>query len=158
MDLSAFIFLLADVAHSAYDHLKAEGLCYRIEGFVNALVDYTTTQCIPTPEDQKKDLVSFILVSGKPIFHVEAAKKGWLVGVVAAVGKVMRDNPKLPAGKVIVTDTSLLKQRIGFWFEGELTKSLQKRAYDGTINVDELYRQLNAHLRELTNLESFQSR
>jgi hypothetical protein len=98
--------------------LRPKVLCYRIEDFVNALVDYTTTQCIPAPEDQKKDLVSFILVSGKPIFNLEAAKKGWLVAVVAAVGKVMRDNPKLPAGKVIVTDTSLLKQRRGFWFEG----------------------------------------
>ena len=128
--------------------LKSKGLCYTIENYINGLVDYTTTKCLPGTGSQK-GTIGFILISSKPIFSVEASKKAWLIGVVGAVGKVMRDNPNIKVGEVYVSDTNLMKNRRAYIFPGELAKTLQLKAFDGEINLEHLYLQLNRAMKEI---------
>jgi hypothetical protein len=132
------------IAHAEDDYLKAERLCYEIERNINAQVDFTTTKCLLGPGLQKGS-ISFILISKEPILSLRKSKKTrqyWLIAVVRAVGMAMWDNPKIKMGDVYVTDTNLMEKHKALCFSGELAKVLQRKAFNGEINLDQLYLEL----------------
>lgn len=133
---------LGIIAHAEDDQLKAERLCYEIEKDINAQVDFTTTRCLPDPSLRKG---SIILISKEPILSLRKSKKTrqyWLITVVKAVGIAMWDNPKIKIGDVYTTDTNLMEKHKALCFSGELAKVLQRKAFNGEINLDQLYLEL----------------
>ena len=136
---------LGIIAHAEDDSLKAEGLCYEIERNINAQVDFTTTKCLSGPGLQKGS-ISFILISKEPILSLRKSKKTrryWLINVVRAVGTAMWDNPKIKMGDVYATDTNLMEKHKKLYLSrAELAKVLQRKAFNGEINLDQLYLEL----------------
>jgi hypothetical protein len=133
---------LGIIAHAEDDNLKAERLCYEIERDINAQVDFTTTRCLPGPSLQKG---SIILISKEPILSLRKSKKTrryWLINVVRVVGMAMWDNPKIKIGDIYTTDTNLMEKHKALCFSGELAKVLQRKAFNGEINLDQLYLEL----------------
>ncbi|MBI3416057.1 MAG: hypothetical protein HY043_12225 [Verrucomicrobia bacterium] len=127
--------------------LIGKGLAYDIEKVVNALVDYTSTACIATVGKQS-DSYSFIIISEKPIFKVEAAKKGWLLTVAGAVGKTLHDNPKFSADEVWVSDASLMKERRAFAVDASLLQSLQQRVKGDQMTLEQMYTEITRSMTE----------
>lgn len=125
----------------AYEVGKGLELCWDIQNYINILVDYTTTKCIPS-RAEKKDVVSFILISEKPVFSSEDAKKAWLLVVVGAVGKVMNDRPNIEGDEVIVSDVNLTRQYRYYSFPVNLAKNLQGQLYRNEISLDRCYTDL----------------
>ena len=110
----------------------------------NAIVDYTQTRCFPT--GGKAGAFSFIVVSSAPVFSVEASKKAWQLVVVAAVGKLLNDRPTYKMDELIVSDTNLMKDRVGYALPASLAKSLQSRMFNGRTNLDAAYAEIQKSL------------
>src|SRR5262245_29497614 len=51
---------------------QGQSVCYEVEKYINALVDYTQTSCIPARG--KAGASSFTILSSAPVFSVEASK------------------------------------------------------------------------------------
>ena len=142
-----FVLTINNVGYSDDEGLRIKGLCYEIESYINALVEYTNTKCLAGAGEQK-GTIGLILVSEKPIFAKEIAKKGWLIVVVGAVGKIISENPNSKIETIVVCDVNMLAQRKAFSFPGILANNLQQKAYNGEINIEQLYKQLIASLKE----------
>ena len=140
------IFINSNV-YSDDEELRVKGFCYTIESYINALVDYTDTKCLAGAGEQK-GTIGLILISEKPIFAKEAEKKAWLIVVVGAVGKTITDNPNIKVDTIIVSDINMMAKRKAFSFPGILAKNLQQKAYDGVIDIEQLYKQLITSLKE----------
>jgi hypothetical protein len=133
------ISLLSAQAVNADDFaLVALGLCSQIELYTNQTADYTLTKCIPHLADGPRS-IDFILVSEKPVFSHEDAKKAWLLVAVSAVGKVMNDHPDMTIENVIVSDANLMKMRKSYRLPGGLCKDLQRKLYYGEVTLDRAY-------------------
>jgi hypothetical protein len=127
----------------ADEALEAAGLCHKIENFMNALVDYTNTKCLPAAD---RGALSFILISEKSIFSVEASKKAWLIVTVGAVGKVMNTHKSIKSSDVFVSDLNMMKDRKSYKYPTALAKSLQRQAETDQIGIEDLYKQLHKAL------------
>src|SRR6266852_8129918 len=86
----------------AVEALQALGFCSEVQNYVNALVDFTNTKCLPGGA-KKKGSFDLLMISEKPVFSVPAAKNAWLLVVVASVGKVSRENPDMNVSEVWVS-------------------------------------------------------
>jgi hypothetical protein len=122
---------------------KGQSICYEIQNYVNALVDYTRTSCVPAAGE---GALSFIVISSEPVFSVEASKKAWLLVVVAAVGKLMNDQPAVKIDKLFVSDANLMKGRVAYSFPATLTRSLQSKVFNGEMQVETMYAQIGKNL------------
>jgi hypothetical protein len=77
--MSALLFLPFAATHAAPDDnqfLIAEGLCHQMEPLINTLIDYSYTKCLTLGVSEATG-TSFIFITEKPLFAVEASKKGW---------------------------------------------------------------------------------
>jgi hypothetical protein len=88
--------------------LIAMGLCEDMAVKVNALVDYTSTKCIPNLSPKG---TNFIFLSEQPVFSVEPSKKAWVIVVVLSVGRTLNDKPSYRADKILVADASMVPQK-----------------------------------------------
>ncbi len=86
----AFFWSLSVAAQSVE---KGQSICFDVHNTVNALVDYTQTSCLPS--GGKAGAISFIVLSSQPVFSVETSKKGWLLVVVASIGKTLNEQPSV---------------------------------------------------------------
>jgi hypothetical protein len=115
---------------------------------IDTLVDYTDTVCLPTSVASSSG-VSFMLISEKPVFSVEASKKAWLLVGLGAIGYVLNEKrPDLKAGEAVFSDGERLKSRTGYFVEVSVLKSLQRRVKSGAISVESAYAELMKNLRE----------
>jgi len=142
-----FIFIINNIVYSDDEELRIKGFCYTVENYINTLVDFTNTKCLAGTGEQK-GTIGLILISEKSIFSNEAVKKAWLIVVVGAVGKTIMDNPNLKVDTIIVSDMNMMAKRKAFSFPGILAKNLQQKIYNGEINIEQLYKQLTASLKE----------
>lgn len=126
--------------------LKAEGLCAEVTRYLNALVDYTDTTCLPAASSNT-GRIDLILISSQPLFSVEPSKKGWLIGVAGVVGKVMSDHTQMKLEEIWVTDTRLIAKRRAFKFPAALAQKLQRETKGGEITLEQLYDQLSGALK-----------
>jgi hypothetical protein len=127
---------------------KGEAICYEVQNAVNVLVDYTQTSCLPA--GGKDGAFSFIVVSSQPIFLIEASKKGWLLVVVASIGKTLNEQSSVKVDELWLSDTNLMKSRIAYVFPAFLAKSLQRQVYDGQIDLEGMYTAINKNLVQKT--------
>ena len=133
--------------NSTANALTGKGLAYDIEKTINALVDYTHTACIPTAGEQP-DTYSFIILSERSIFGVEAAKKGWIMTIAGAVGKTLNDNPKFKAEEVYFSDSSLMRARRAFVVDASLLQSFQKRVKGDQMTLEQMYAEITRAMTE----------
>jgi hypothetical protein len=124
-----------------------QALCYQIEKTVNALVEFTQTSCIPA-RGKVKGGVSFILVSSKPVLSLDAARKGWIVVAVAAVGQALNRSPSVKGEEIWLSDYELTKKRTAYALPASLAKTLQREIKADKINQDEMYSAISQNLRE----------
>jgi hypothetical protein len=124
---------------------EGAAVCYQVEHYVDALVGYTRTSCIPS-KAEKPGVVSFIVISSQPIFAVEAAKKGWLAALVGAVGKILNDRPSLKVDELWVSDSGLMKKRSAYVVSAPFVKALQRKVFTGELSLEEGYASLTKRL------------
>ena len=111
---------------------------------MNALVDYTQTSCLPS--GGKAGALSFIVLSSQPVFSVKASKNGWLLVVVASFGKTLNEQPSVKADELWLSDANLMKSRVAHVLPTSLAKSLQRQAYNGQIDLEEMYEAIKKNL------------
>jgi hypothetical protein len=126
--------------------LVAMGLCSEMERLINTLVDYTQTKCIPLMNGGTG--VSFLFVSSRPVFSVEASEKAWALVVVGAYGHLFNPRPSYKLDSIFFTDASLLsKERSAQTLSGSMAKKLQKELYDGKITVEGAWHQMQSNMK-----------
>ena len=118
-----------------------------MQDIVNTLVDYTSTTFIPAAGN-KAGTYSFIALSEQPVFELPDAKRGWLVVAVAAAGQVLREHGDIEADQIVVTDSSLMRQRKAFAIDAGTGQSLQQRVSSGAITLEKMYSDILAGLEE----------
>lgn len=145
----SLIFILIfiwSLSASAQSIEKGQSICYEVQNYVNALVDFTKSTCVPS--GGKEGALSFIIISSEPVLSVEAAKKAWLLVVVGSLGKTLNDQPSLKVDELWLSDTNHMKNRIAFVLQADIAKSLQKKAYNGQIELDEMYAKIQKNLEK----------
>jgi len=126
---------------------KGQALCYQIEKTVNALVDYTQTSCIPSA-GKNPGTHSFILLSSKPVFSIEASKKAWILVAVAATGDALNKNASVRAEELWLSDATQMKSRTAYVMPAPLAKSLQRRVKGEQITLDGMYSEIIRNLSQ----------
>jgi hypothetical protein len=112
--------------------------CADMQQKIDALVDYAKTTCIPA---KGKTGMDFIFLSDQPVFSQEAAKKGWLIVVVAVAGDTFNKVP-LKTEQLIVADQDMMKSRKAFKIPAGTARSLQKKVKAGQIGLDAMYSEI----------------
>ena len=123
--------------------VNPQAICDGVQGYVNMLVDYTKTTCIPA--DASDDTFNFLVLSSEPIFSVKDSKKAWLVAVILSIGKAMNDQPDVKAGELYVADANL-KTNVAYFLPVELAKSLQKAVSAGQMKLGAMYEEIQRNL------------
>jgi hypothetical protein len=127
---------------------RGNSICYEVQKFTNALVDYTDTRCWAAPSSRKAELLSFIIISSKPVFAVEASKKGWMIVTISAVGKILNEDPSIRTDEIWLSDVDLTKKRVVYALPTSVAKSLQRDAFHGRINVEQMYETIKKNLTQ----------
>jgi hypothetical protein len=138
--LAALLVALLAPSVTRSDALTEAGqsACYEMAAAVNALADFTQTECLPAG-GALPGTVSLIMLSSEPVFSSAASKKAWLVVVAAAVGKIANDRPRLKLDTIIVSDAQRISKREGFSLPARRAKTLQRQVHAGTIDLDQFY-------------------
>jgi hypothetical protein len=123
--------------------VNRQAICDEVQGYVNMLVDYTKTTCIPAGASANE--FTFLVLSSEPIFSIKDSKKPWLVAVVLSIGKAMNDQPDIKAGELYVADANL-KTNVGYFLPIDLAKSLQKEVSAGQMKLEAMYEEIKKHL------------
>lgn len=125
---------------------EATGLaiCSHVQDRVNGLADFTFTRCFPALANG----YGFVIISEQPVFATPAAKKAWLVTVVAALGKEMNDR-SLSGGEMLLSDVANTKRRVAWSLSVPLARSLQRRVSTGKIDLDEMYASIIRELKRV---------
>jgi hypothetical protein len=145
--MSALLFLPAAATRAAPDDnqaLIAMGLCSQMEPLINTLIDYSYTKCLPNITGAKG--TTFIFITEKPVFAVEASKKAWIIVVVAAVGKTLNEKPSYRADAILLADVSMAKDKSYYTISAALAKSLQHKVYSGQISAEAMWGQISSAL------------
>lgn len=147
--LALVMFLTATCASANDRRTDAwKAICADAERYVNALVDYTSTRCFPTTG--KEGALSVLMIAEKPVLSSPAAKKAWLIVVVASLGKVLNERPKLKVDEIYVSDVARTKQRQAYILPLSKTKTWQRAMHNGTKSVDSTYIEIERALRVTT--------
>ena len=123
-------------------------LCLELEHLLNRHVPYTVTRCIPSVNPD--DSLSFMVVSGKPIFSIYAAKKAWLSSVVLMLGRPLNQQQNLMVDQVYVSDAALMAKHEAFCFPASIAKDLQLRSETTAMSQQALYQEAAEALRKHT--------
>lgn len=132
----------------AQDAAKGASICGEVQAVVNEMVDYTRTSCIPA--GGKAGAISFICISDKPVFSVEASKKAWMLVMVASLGKTLNEQPSVKVDELYLSDANLMKNRTAYVLRAELARSLQRQIYSDQISLDEMYSTISRSLVKKT--------
>lgn len=146
--LFVMVIIFWSLSAEAQSVEKGQSICYEVQNAVNTLVDYTQTSCLPSAG--KDEAFSFIVISSKPVFSVEASKKAWLLVVVASFGKTLNEQPPIKVDELLLSDTNLMKGRIAHVFPASLAKSLQRQVYNGQIDLEGMYAVIKKNLVQKT--------
>jgi hypothetical protein len=139
----AALFVLTLFLVAGHLVVSPQAICDGVQGYVNMLVDYTKTTCIPA--DASDDTSNFLVLSSEPIFSVKDSKKAWLVAVVLSIGKAMNDQPDVKAGELYVADANL-KTNVTYFLPVDLAKSLQKEVSAGQMKLEAMYEEIQRNL------------
>ena len=140
--LAALLVPLTDHAQSME---KGQAICFQIERFINTLVDYTHTSCVPMFGTEKRAF-SFALISTKPVLSVEAAKKGWIISAVGSAGEILNRNPSLKVDQLFLSDVERMKSRVAYMVSANVVKSLQRRIKADQIGIEAMYSEVSKNM------------
>ena len=118
-------------------------ICDGVQSYVNMLVDYTKTTCVPT--DGSSDTFTFLVQSSEPIFSVKEEKKAWLIAVVLSLGNAMNGHPELEGGELYVADANVTTDG-AYSLPIDLAKSLQKEVSAGQLKLGAMYEKIQKSL------------
>jgi hypothetical protein len=141
----AALFILTPFLLAGQLVVNRQAICDEVQGYVNMLVDYTKTTCIPA--GASADEFTFLVLSSEPIFSIKDSKKAWLVAVVLSIGKAMNDQPDVKAGELYVAEANL-KTNVAYFLPIDLAKSLQKRGFRGS---DEAWSNVRGNPKKLSS-------
>jgi hypothetical protein len=140
---SAALLLFGSLSVAAQTVDNGQAICHEVQNYVNMLVDYTQTACIPASANGGS--LSVAVLSSEPIFSVEASKKPWLLAVVLSLGKAMNDQPSANAGELYVAEAST-KEQIAYSLPIAVAKSVQKRVSSGQMQLGAMYKEIEKNL------------
>jgi hypothetical protein len=98
------------------------------------------------PSAGKGEAFSFVVISDKPVFSVEASKKAWLLVVVASFGKTLNEQPSTLVDELLLSDINSIKNHVVYVFPVSLAKSLQRQIYNGQIDLEGMYAAIKKNL------------
>jgi len=123
--------------------ISRQSVCDAVQSYVNMLVDYTKTGCVPA--DTGSDTFTFLVRSSEPIFSVKDQKKAWLIAVVLSIGNTMNGEPDVKAGELYVADAAM-KTNVAYVLPVNLAKSLQKDVAAGKLQLGAMYDKIEKSL------------
>ena len=83
------------------------------------------------------------------MFAAPVAKKGWVIVVVGAVGKVASDHPSLGCKTVVMSDVDSAKQGRGYGLPCSTARMVQRDMKSGKLSVDAAWKQIEASLKPI---------
>lgn len=137
--------LIAPIA-AAQSTDKPLALCYRIERTINTIANFTTTQCAPSG-GSKRGTISFVVITSKPVFATETAKKAWLLVAVAAVGDALNKDPAAKGDELWLSDATNTKRHVAWIMPTRVAQSLQRRIKRNEITLDQMYAEIGKNLK-----------
>jgi hypothetical protein len=141
-------FALQDATCIAADNSeKAKAMCYDIENYINALVEFTITKCLPIGGAENVP-VSVILVSEKHVLENDLQKKGWLLTSVGAVGLIFNRNNM--EGDQIGFMEFKPENKNGLLFPITKAKKLQADIKSDKITLEEMWAGITGGLKQHT--------
>lgn len=144
--IAVLVLLASGTSAAAKASDQGQAICYEVQNAVNALVDYTTTKCLPITE--KSGVLSFMVISSKPVFSAPAAQKGWVLVVVSALGKSLNDRGTIKTNELWLSDVSNTQQHTAYILPVSLAKSLQSKVYHNKISLSAMYSTITEHLHK----------
>jgi hypothetical protein len=140
---AAALFALLPFLIAGTPVVSQQAICDAVQSYVNMLVDYTRTACVPT--DTSSDTFTFLVRSSKPIFSVKDKKKAWLIAVVLSLGNAMNSQPDAKAGDLYVADADM-EINVAYVLPIDLAKSLQKEVSAGQPKLGAMYEKIEKSL------------
>ncbi len=134
-------FILLPGLAGAQSAQKGLSICEHIEKNINVLVDYTRTSCFPS-SGNVRGAYSFIIISSKSVFSIEASKKAWLLVAVASVGDALNKDDSVKADELWLSDANLMKDRVAYVMPVGTAKSLQRQIRANQITLEAMYTQI----------------
>jgi len=83
------------------------------------------------------------------VFAAPVAKKGWVIVVVGAVGKVASDHPSLGCKTVVMSDVDSAKQGRGYVLPCSTARTVQRDMKSGKLSVDSAWKQIEGALKPM---------
>lgn len=144
LSVVAATFLFWSISANAQSIEKGQSVCYEVQNAVNGLVDFTETKCLPSGGEA--GALSFIVISSEPVFSIEASRKAWILVAIASIGKTLNDQPSLKVDELWLSDVNQMKDRVAYVMPVSLAKSLQRKIYNGQIDLDGMYAEIKKNL------------
>ena len=114
-----------------------------MQSYVNMLVDYTKTGCVPM--HTSSDVFTFLVQSSEPIFSNKEEKKAWLIAVVLSIGNAMNGQPDVKAGELYMADADM-KTNAAYVLPIDRAKSLQSDVAAGKLKLGAMYEAIQKNL------------
>jgi hypothetical protein len=123
--------------------VSQQAICDGVQSYVNMLVDYTKTTCVPA--DASSDTFTFLVLSSEPIFSVKDSKEAWLIAVVLSLGNAMNGHTDVKAGELYVADANMTTDGV-YSLPIDLAKTLQKEVASGRLKLGAMYEKIQKNL------------
>ena len=131
----AIVAFACGTARADDEAVMAQGYCAQMENYINYLVEFTQTKCIPGKEPEG---MSFIFISEKPVLSVPDSFKAWMIVVTAAFGNTFNAN-SMKTSFLVVTDMNTVAQKKGFKIPAKTARALQKKLKSDQISLEAYY-------------------
>ena len=141
--LYAALFVLIPFLMAGQFVVNREAICDGVQRYVNMLIDYTKTACVPA--DASSDTFTFMVLSSEPIFSVKVEKRAWLIAVVLSLGNAMNGHPELKGGELYVADANVATDG-AYSLPIDVAKSLQKEVSAGQLKLGAMYEKIQKSL------------
>jgi hypothetical protein len=123
-------------ADTPAEERAAQSVCAQAAKNINALADFTRTDCTPVKDG---DTLGLIFISADPVFANERSKKAYLLVFVGALGAAVNANPRARIATVSFMDKHLGQKRTYFTISVHEAARLQREIKADRITVDGFY-------------------
>jgi hypothetical protein len=122
----------------AAGNANADSICLAAWGNMNILLNPHQVSCFAA-NDEQNGYKTIIFVSLDPVFAAPAAKKGWLVVLIGAVGLELNKSPRVKIRNVAFMDKELARNRTYFTIAAKDVARLQKDVKADRLDLEGLY-------------------
>jgi hypothetical protein len=134
----AIALLLASSPSSAQSVISpaAASICAQAASIINALADFTRTDCTPVKDG---DGYGLLFVSLDAVFANEQSKKAYLLVLVGAAGAAINSAPRMKITRVTFMDKHLGRQSSYFSIPARETARLQREIKADRMTLEAFY-------------------